>query len=328
MRSAALASLLSFRYSSAQREQALQRGLADINPRVRRTALKLIADNPEWLPGNITAVLELLADDSPEVRRVSVRCLRELPKKFRGPDQELAVANALRDEDGSVRIEATRTAAEVGLDNPVALDAYRENLGIQEQDDQSLELIETTLLAVAALDEDGNGLVREIRRLLEHERSSVRAAALKTLIEIHPNAAQLGKLLEESLSDAGWEVRQTAAEGLGNLGPEGIHAVRQLFAMLSNDEDSDFAGEALRRIDAVPEDAADWLVEALDSKDRRTSQYAVFLLGKLGPAAETALPRLHKMLRAAEERRPSDSRTRMLRQTISSIEESEDEPDS
>jgi HEAT repeat protein len=74
--------------------------------------------------------------------------------------------------------------------------------------------------------------------------------------------------------------------------------------MLRSDDDAEAARQALREIDAAPEEAVPVLVEILqDEKASRQSRfYAMFLIRKAGPAAKQALPVLRKMLEEAEGR--------------------------
>ena len=83
---------------------------------------------------------------------------------------------------------------------------------------------------------------------------------------------------------------------LGKVGPDAKNAVPKLFRMLESDEDREFASNALKEINAAPVEAIPMLISKLDSEERRTAFYAVSLLGKIGPPAAEALPKLEAML--------------------------------
>jgi hypothetical protein len=102
-------------------------------------------------------------------------------------------------------------------------------------------------------------------------------------------------LLTTALRDGDWSVRKRAAESLGRMGPSAKAAVPALFALLSSEEDRDAARGALREIDAVGPEALPALIKALEVDDGRVRYYAVFYLGKLGPAAKEALPALRRL---------------------------------
>jgi HEAT repeat protein len=91
--------------------------------------------------------------------------------------------------------------------------------------------------------------------------------------------------------------------------------------MLSSEEDSDAARSALREIDAVDPDAVPVLIKALENGEGRVRYYAVFYLGKLGPAAKDALPALQRL---SEEDGGFRFRS-FLTKTIRSIEGESDE---
>ena len=99
-------------------------------------------------------------------------------------------------------------------------------------------------------------------------------------------------------------------------------AVTALFDLLSSEEDSEAARNALRRIDNVGPDAVSFLINALDTDDRRTRFYAVYYLGKIGPAAKDALPALRRLSESDSGRFRG-----ALRRAIQAIEDDEESDD-
>ena len=73
-----------------------------------------------------------------------------------------------------------------------------------------------------------------------------------------------------------------------------------LFLMLQSEIDEDAARGALRSIDDAGPEALDVLLPGLDSDDRRIRFYAMFLIGKIGPQAKPAIPKLESMLTETE----------------------------
>ena len=90
-------------------------------------------------------------------------------------------------------------------------------------------------------------------------------------------------------------MRKAACSALGEIGSQAVTSVPALFDLLRSEEDSESARNALRRIDNVEPDIVPFLIAALDTDDRRTRFYAVYYLGKIGPAAKDALPALRSL---------------------------------
>ncbi len=107
-----------------------------------------------------------------------------------------------------------------------------------------------------------------------------------------------------ALDDADPSVRHVAAQQLGKLGAEAAPAVPALLGLLQREEDTATAAEALRQIDTAPAEAIPLLMEMLQNpeQDRRSRYYALYLLRKAGPAAQSALPTLRRMVDGAEPR--------------------------
>jgi HEAT repeat protein len=126
--------------------------------------------------------------------------------------------------------------------------------------------------------------------------------------------------LISALDDSDWTVRGVAATELGEIGAEAKRAVPKLFQMLASEDDSESARGALRAIDGAGPEAVPVLIEGLKSTDRRRQFYAIFLLGKVGPEASTALPVLKKLREDSDSVRAKDAFTRAIKQIETNTE--------
>ena len=225
-----------------------------------------------------------------------------------------ACAKALGDQDHAVRIAATETVKSLAISDASVLEALSNNL----IDDQ--ELLRVTLEAVAGFGDKAAPMIPAISRLASHEKAELRVAAINALAGIDKDPKQLSGRLTESLNDKEWEVRRVAGVALGKLGAEAKNAVPKLFQLMASDEDRDFASSALKEINTAPIEAIPLLMEKLDSEERRTSFYAVTLLGKIGPPAAEALPKLEELLaKPGGNAGRSDFRKKFLVEAIAAI---------
>ena len=111
---------------------------------------------------------------------------------------------------------------------------------------------------------------------------------------------------------------------MAKRGKDAKVAVPRLFQMLTSDEDTDFASGALRETDAAPVEAIPLFIENLQSENRRTSFYAISLLGEIGPPAKEALPKLEALLETNDGSRGAEFRNRFLREAIKKIRSDSD----
>jgi HEAT repeat protein len=163
-------------------------------------------------------------------------------------------------------------------------------------------------------------MIETVSNLASHEKAEVRVAALNALAAIVKDPKLLAGHLTKALDDKEWEVRRVAGVSLGKLGPEAKDSVPKLFRMLSSNEDRDFASSSLKEINTAPVEAIPLFLESLDSEERRTAFYAVTLLGKIGPAASEALPKLEAMLaKPSSDSGKGDLRKKSLVEAIAAI---------
>ena len=290
VRAAAYAALATFKFNEDQMQAALKSGLSDSAAEVRVSTLQTLVLMPKLIRSRLEQVVKLVDDADSQVRTMTAQALGRLDKKHADESVVAASVKLLGDEVYTVRIAATETVKSLALSDASVLEALSRNL----IDD--LPLLRVTLEAVSGFGEQAASLIPAVSQLASHEKPELRVAAIGALGAIEKNHEQLAGRLSESLDDKEWEVRRAASVALGKVGPDAKNAVPKLFRMLESDEDREFASNALKEINAAPVEAIPMLISKLDSEERRTAFYAVSLLGKIGPPAAEALPKLEAML--------------------------------
>ncbi len=318
VRAAALQSLTIFEFAPEDIQTALSRGLSDSVPVVRVSAANVLAGLPKFHRGNMERLVDLMGDADGRVRRASIQTVGKFDTKLIDDAMIQACVRALGDDDHTVRLAATEAVKALKLAAPSVLGAVAANL----VDDQ--ELLRASLDAISGFGDQAASLIPSVSGLVSHEKADVRAAAITALAEIDKDPQQLTGRLTEALDDKEWEVRRIAGVALGKLGPEAKGAVPKLFRLLKNEEDTDFASGALREINTAPVEAIPLFMENIESEERRVGFYAISLLGKIGPPAAEALPKLEAMLAnpnsgGGREAGRSDFRRKFLRDAIASI---------
>ncbi len=326
VRAEAMQSLSVFEFSPEEIQAALNRGLQDAAAEVKASSVSVLGQLPKFHRGNVEKLVALTADEDARVRKASMQTLAKLDKELVSDSIVQGCVRGLADSDSAVRIVATETVKTLKLAEPAVLDAVAANL----VDD--LELLRASLDAISGFGDKAAMLIPSVSCLVGHERADVRAAAVSALAEIDKDPQQLTGRLTEALDDKEWEVRRIAGVALGKLGAEAKNAVPKLFQLLSNEEDTDFASGALREINTAPVEAIPLLLAKIESEERRVGFYAVSLLGKIGPPAAEALPKLEAMLAnpnsgGGREAGRSDFRRKFLRDAIASIKGEPIEPD-
>ncbi len=290
VRAAAMQSLVKFKYTDTQSQETLELGLLDTSPDVRSSSLAVLSEMPKLLEPRSDQVAAMIKDPDSNVRAKAAKTLGKLDKTQISGAVIEACATALRDNNNEVRIAGTESVKSLGISDPTVLDALSGNLIYD------LSLLRMTMETVSGYGDKASSMIPAVVHLSANERADVRAAALNALSVMEKDPRQLIGRLMLALDDQEWEVRRIAGVALGKLGAEAKSAVPKLFQMLSSDEDRDFASSSLKEINTAPVEAIPLLIEKLESEERRTSFYAVSLLGKIGPPAAEALPKLEAML--------------------------------
>lgn len=318
VRAAAIPALAQLDFQQAEIETALRAALADEDATVRTSGLNTLAQLSQLLESFSDQVLALSQDQSSLVRTAAANTISNFDSNQRGNSVIDALVRLLADDELSVKVAATKAVEQLELAADPILQAMTVNL----KDDSDVNLMLASLEVATSLGEGANLLAPSVVKLLDHQQASVRMTAAGAVAAVEKDAGKKTEWLSEMLDDSELEVRRIAAVQLGKLGPSAKAAVPKLFQLLNSEADSDFASGALREIDAAPVEALDLLIENLDSEERRVGFYAVTLLGKIGPPAKAALPKLEAMLDDSGQSgrgNRSDFRRRFLREAIEKI---------
>ena len=158
-----------------------------------------------------------------------------------------------------------------------------------------------------------------------------RAAAMRALVDLHPNPEKILPALRPHLLSADKEVaaealrtltglgqapvpvlidamkvpenRPVIAAVLGAMGEGAKEAVPALIEIVKTDKNSESRKEALMALGAIgpaAKEAVPAAIAALDDRNEKVNYAACFALGKIGPAAVTAEPELKKKLTSTE----------------------------
>jgi len=299
VRAVAVAALGDGGFSREQRREGFRHGLTDPDAQVRAAALTAIAKTPGQMQRHAELILEQTQAEEDQVRLAALQAMANVPKEVVDngqfvsvADVQAAVLRGLRDAHLPVRIAATAVVPKLELYQQATLDTMGENLH------GSRELVVATLEVLPKFTGDTDTIVARLQPLLGHELSEVRIAAVTALAAADREPLRLTAALVPMLEDREWVVRRIAGQTLGRQGSVAVSAVPKLFELLGRHEDKDYAAESLRQIDRAPVEALRLLSDNLESEDRRKAFYAVTLLGKLGPAAAEALPRMEALLQA------------------------------
>lgn len=299
VRAVAVSALAEAGFNREQRRDGFRRALRDPDPQVRAAGLNAIAKVPGQMQRNAAVILEQTSDATMAVRLAAFGALANVPKEsfdngqFAAADEvRSAVQRGLQDAEVAVRIAATGVIPKLELYDQATLDVVGQNLN------GGRELIVATLEVLPKFGGDTDAIVARLQPLLAHELSEVRIAAVTAMAAADRQPLRLTQALVPMLEDREWVVRRIAGQNLGRQGSVAVSAVPKLFELLGRHEDKDYAAESLRQIDAAPIEALKLLIDHLDSEDRRKAFYAVTLLGKLGPAAAEAVPKLEAILQA------------------------------
>ena len=314
VQAAALTTLFKIGVEPESLASAIVAGLSHDNLEIRRECTRAMRRFETLDANQIDALLATIADSDVVVRTSVLEALANVAE----PSSELIgkLVGVLDDPERDVRSAAYNALATFGKLAAPAVPQLTERLN----EDASRLPVMRTLAAIGPAADAASG---PVKTFLGNESSEVRATSVETLGKIMVNRAELIEIVTDRLADDDWAVRKKSAELLGAEGEAAIGAVPALIDLLQKEDDSDYARNALRGIDAAPPEAIPQLVAILaGNSGRRARFYAMHLLKKVGPAAKQAVPELREIL----DQEKYDSRTqRYLEQVIEDIEDQEEE---
>ena len=208
------------------------------------------------------------------------------------------LTDRLSDADTVVRAAVASAMGKIGVQDSETAALLAPLLAESDAD-----VVLAGMAALTSMGNAGTDALPAVTSVLTHEQPAVRSAAIKCFAAINSEQSQSVSVFMSGLKDANWTVRRAAAESLGEIGPAAKAAIPILFVMLQNEDDTNVARSAIRAIDAAGSEARPVLLAGLESGDLRTQYYAVFLVGKVGPAAVDALPLLNRLHDQSESRR-------------------------
>lgn len=322
VRAVAVAALGDSGFSREHRREGFQRGLNDGNAEVRVAALTAISKTPGQMQRHAGKILDQTSAMEEAVRVAALKAMANVPKEVVEAGQfvsqdvvDTAVRRCLQDESVPVRIAATSLLPVFGLYASENAGALAENLSGPR------DLIVATLEVLPKFPDDNGTVVAALLPLLAHESTEVRIAAVTAVSAVDRDPLRLTQVLLPLLDDPEWVVRRIAGQTLGRQGSVAVTAVPKLFELLGRHEDKDYAAESLRQIDTAPAEIMPVLIDHVDSTDRRKAFYAVTLLGKLGPVASDAVPKLEALLQSDSQGGTplDDFRRNTIRETLAKL---------
>lgn len=159
--------------------------------------------------------------------------------------------------------------------------------------------VQWSLIACVALVGCGGGSgdadVQELRGQLNHERASIRRAAIKKLEKIGPRAAPAVDDLAVFLNDEDPQMRYRAIKALSNIGRHSKRAIDDVSLLLTSDDDQKVRYYAAKTLDQFAKEAGpavEALTAGLADDYEKVRYYCAKTLGKLGAEAHVALDEL------------------------------------
>jgi HEAT repeat protein len=226
------------------------------------------------LKQNMPQLMAALKSANPEVRAEAANALGNL-----GPDAKPAIpqlTQMLKDPNQNVRGKAARALAEAG---PEAVPSLTAAL----KDQEARPYAAAALAEFRPVPQDALGALIDN---LKEESPEQRGPAQAALISIGPPAVPP---LIDTLKDK--ERRNGAALTLGRIGKPAEPALPNLLEGL-RDPDATFRMSAHHALVFLGPGAVPYLVRALADPSERVWYSAVLALGKIGPAARSAVPAL------------------------------------
>ncbi len=265
---------------------ALIETLKDEDSRVRRSAAEALARTGPAAARAVPRLTELLSDEDPAVRQAAASTLGSIGPKAKKAIS--ALSTLLKDKDPRVRASAAEALGGIGARAAEAIPAL-----VASVKDKDPRVRASAAEALARSGPQAAQTVPTLSKLLADEDADVREAAANTLGQIGKPAVPT---LIAGLKSGNPVFLQAVTNALGKIGPPAVPA---LIETLTNPKEKvlarQYAAIALTKVGSNPKEIVSALAGRLDDKESAIRRSAAGALGKIGPAARAALPRLIAM---------------------------------
>jgi len=242
--------------------------------------------------------VDALRHESPEVRRCAAFSLID---RFDPSDAMMveAFTATLSDPDGPVRRMALSVAKRFPKDALVAA-APQLAATLENQNETAANRAAVARL-IATLEADARTVLPKLLNAMRDDADkSVRSACLMAVSRVAEPDDAVAAFRQTLTDDADASVRGLAAVRLGRLGPVADAATADLANALE-DGDDNVARKAADALVAIGAASVSSTAAKLTSPHANVRRLAVFVLGKLGPTASSALDELKKRLQDDDE---------------------------
>jgi HEAT repeat protein len=321
IRRKAAAALGELRPRSDEAIESLIHALGDEDAEVRQLAAAALEEIGPSARSAADRLAESLDDEESDVRKAAIRALK---RTGAATAVVPAITKVLDDKNEEVRIEALLALSSFGREASTAIPQVI--LRVHDRHDwvktaaiEALAKIASADVAVPAIIELVRFPNHEVRRRVAEDLAAIGPAAAKAVPQLARQltrddddevrmamADALGAIdrgsdaaigaLTQALSDDHAYVRTHAAMALGQIGPKARQAVLGLLALLDDGEARTAAALAVVEIDQRLDAAMPVLLDALDDPGPWAASQAAYNIGRIGPAAKAAVPKLLAML--------------------------------
>jgi HEAT repeat protein len=265
---------------------ALIETLKDEDSRVRRSAAEALARTGPAAARAVPRLTELLSDEDSAVRQAAASTLGSIGPKAKKAIS--ALSTLLKDKDPRVRASAAEALGGIGPRAAEAIPAL-----VASVKDKDPRVRASAAEALARSGPQAAQTVPTLSKLLADEDADVREAAANTLGQIGKPAVPT---LIAGLKSGNPVFLQAVTNALGKIGPPAVPA---LIETLTNPKEKvlarQYAAIALTKVGNNPKEIVPALAGRLEDKESAIRRSAAGALGKIGPAARAALPRLIDM---------------------------------
>jgi len=282
VQAASFRALVAVHADSGRLKPLLEAALTSSTPQVRKAAAAGLASLGDTSALGVTGLVDLLDDENAAGRLAAVQALGQLGAKA-APAVQPLVAH---------------------LDDPVLQGGILETLGLIGQASEPAvprllemarknDLRATVLVVFGRIGRGASAALPTIYAAMNDQATEVRAAGVTALASIETDDAKaLSIIIPLASRGQSGDIRRAAVRALAKYGPAAAPAVPRLVAMLDKETDR---GEVMKALKSIGVHTVPDLTAMLAVHDPRVRTFACDSLGKLGPEAKDAAPRLREV---------------------------------